>query len=451
MPYPYTAEQIRLATSVDLPMFLELRGEHFESAGKEKKLIYIDGAGRHDSITMRDNRWYDHKNQQGGGPIQFMQMFYGMSFTEAVGTLLGQSVCCQPRARPSPTAEEKRAEFELPKANSNMHRVYAYLIKQRFIAPEIITHFAKAHTLYEDAEHHNAVFVGLDENGKPVAASKRSTSTYGSSFRMTCAGSDTRYSFAHYGTSDKLFIFEAPIDMLSFLTLYPEHWQEHSYIALNGVYEHPALRALETHAYLQKIILCTDHDPGGQDGAERLADLLRERGYTAIKQYVPRFKDWNEILKARHGMEALPAVPHRQKEEYFRQAAALPSIRCPPEKLTERIRETHAQKQYTDLAAYALAGAAFLMPGCDVQDRLTREYRAYTDKGHIVHKQTNLRSAVRDAVQNLRQYAYTELQRDQCAHSLMHLADCALRVSVEQALEPEQQPEEEPEFVPALS
>lgn len=268
---------------------------------------------------------------------------------------------------------------------------------------------------------------------------------------MTCTGSDTRYSFAHYGTSDRLFIFEAPIDLLSFLTLYPEHWQEHSYIALNGLYEHAALRALETHEHLQKIILCTDHDSAGQDGAERLADLLRMRGYTAIRQYVPHFKDWNEILKARHGMEALPAVPHRRKEEYYRQAASLPSIRCPPEKLIERIRETHAHENYTDLAAYALAGAAVFMTEYDVQDRLTREYRAYTDKGHIMQKQANLRAAVRDVVQNLRQYAYTELQREQCIRSLMHLADCALRVSVEQALEPEQQPEEKPEFVPALS
>ena len=52
-----------------------------------------------------------------------------------------------------------------------MHRVYAYLIKQRFIAPEVITHFAKQHTLYEDKEHHNAVFVGIDENGVPRQAS----------------------------------------------------------------------------------------------------------------------------------------------------------------------------------------------------------------------------------------------------------------------------------------
>ena len=449
MAYPFTQEQLRLAASVDLPLYLERRGEHFESAGREKKLIYSDSTGRHDSITMNGSRWYDHKNQQGGGPIQFMQIFYGMSFTEAVGALLGQAYIPQERARPTPKPEEKRAEFELPPENKDMHRVYAYLIRQRFIAPEIITHFAKAHTLYEDAEHHNAVFVGLDEQGKPVAAAKRSTSTYGKSFRMTCAGSDTRYSFAHFGNSARLFIFEAPIDLLSFLTLYPENWQAHSYIALNGLYENAMQRALETHEHLSEIVLCTDNDIGGIDGAERLADILRERGYSNIRRYLPRLKDWNELLKARHGADALPAVPHLRKQLYLSEAENLPVIRCPPERLLSALSDAFRMQNYPDLAAYALAGAAFFTPVCDVRTSLKRAYRAYTDKIHPAQKRDNLRAATLDTMQILRQNAHTELQREKCAHSLMHLADCALRVCVEDAMQA-QPTEEECENVTTL-
>ena len=112
----------------------------------------------------------------------------------------------------------------------------------------------------------------------PRQASKRSTSTYGNSFRITVEGSDTRYSFSHFGTSDKLYVFEAPIDMLSFITLYPDNWQEHSYIALNGVYENPLLQVLETHDSLHKICICTDNDEGGIDGYERLRDILTDKG-----------------------------------------------------------------------------------------------------------------------------------------------------------------------------
>lgn len=179
-------------------------------------------------------------------------------------------------------------------ANENMHRVFAYLIKQRFIDPEIVTHFAKNHTLYEDKEHHNAVFVGVDENGIPRQAHKRSTSTFGKSFRQTVEGSDTKYSFAHFGDSEKLLIFEAPIDMLSYLTLHLENWQKHSYIAMNGVYENAVLTALKGHSDLFEIVICTDNDIGGIDAADRLRDILKNSEYTDIRRILPTNKDWNE-------------------------------------------------------------------------------------------------------------------------------------------------------------
>ena len=205
---PFTEEQKQTANNVELAEFLHMRGEKLERAGREYKLIYTDGGGKHDSITMSGNRWFDHKAQTGGGAIKFMQYFYGMSFADAVQSLLGYTL--EPQQHSPPPRQEKaerKKEFELPEANEDMHRVYAYLIKQRHIAPEIITHFAKTHTLYEDKEHHNVVFVGLDEKGVPRQASKRSATTYGNSFRMTIGGSDTRYSFGHFGASNKLYVF----------------------------------------------------------------------------------------------------------------------------------------------------------------------------------------------------------------------------------------------------
>lgn len=247
LPYiPFTEEQKVIANSVELADFLRLRGEKLERAGREYKLIYNDGSGSHDSITIRGSTWFDHKNQVGGGAIKFMQYHYGMDFPTAVQELLGQRIePLSPVPQRTVVQKEKSREFKLPEANENMHRVFAYLIKQRFIAPDIISFFAKNHTLYEDKEYHNAVFVGIDENGVPRQAHKRGTATFGKSFRQTVEGSDTKYSFAHFGKSEKLFVFEAPIDMLSYLTLYLENWQDHSYIAMNGVYENAVLTALK--------------------------------------------------------------------------------------------------------------------------------------------------------------------------------------------------------------
>lgn len=446
MPYiPFTDEQKVLANSVDLEEFLRMRGEKLERAGIEHKLIYYDSSGKHDSITIRGSKWFDHKNQTGGGAIKFMQEFYGMDFQTAVQELLGQRVTPLSHSPPKAIAKEEKKEFKLPEANSNMHRVYAYLIKQRFINPNIISHFAKQHTLYEDKEHHNAVFVGVDENGVPRQAHKRSTNSYGNSFRITCEGSDTRYSFAHFGESKRLYVFEAPIDMMSFLTLYPKDWQKHSCIAMNGVYENAVLTALKSHSNLSEIVLCVDNDEGGIEAVDRLRDILNENGYSNVKRLAPPYKDWNEVLKAKNGAPALPAVPNKHKEEYHRQVGNLQYLKCRPDKLTSQIYAAFKNEQYKYLAEYALAGSAFFMPKTEqinseckafvwLQNKLKGSYKPYTDKGRKAQKQRNLQDCVQEVLHDLKQTVRTREQSINTAKLLYRLADNAVRLSVEETL-----------------
>ena len=443
MPYiPFTDEQKQLANSVDLAEYLRVRGEKLERAGIEHKLIYYDSSGKHDSITIRGSKWFDHKNQTGGGAIKFMQEFYGMDFQTAVQELLGRSIPPLSNSPPkSDKQKQKTREFKLPEPNSDMHRVYAYLIKQRFISAEIITHFAKQHTLYEDKNHHNAVFVGLNENGEPKQAHKRSSNSVGSTFRITCSGSDTRYSFAHFGEDERLYVFEAPIDMLSFLTLYPKDWQKHSYIAMNGVYENAVLTALKNHSNLSEVILCVDNDEGGIEAVDRLRDILNENGYSNVKRLAPLYKDWNEVLKAKNGAPALPAVPNQHKEEYHRQAENLQYLKCRPDKLTSQIYAAFKNEQYKYLAEYALAGSAFFIDkSCEkdmfakLRAKLKAEYKPYTDKGKVAAKQRNLQECVTAVMKDLRQTARTREQSINTAKLLYQLADRAVRLSVEETL-----------------
>lgn len=447
MPYiPFTEEQKVIANSVDLADFLRLRGEKLERAGREYKLIYSDGSGSHDSITIRGSTWFDHKNQVGGGAIKFMQYHYGMDFPTAVQELLGQRITPLSHAPgKAVVSEEKTRNFKLPEANKNMHRVFAYLIKQRFIAPDIISFFAKNHTLYEDKEHHNAVFVGVDEDGVPRQAHKRGTATFGKSFRQTVEGSDTKYSFAHFGDSEKLFIFEATIDMLSYLTLYPENWQQNSYIAMNGVYENAVLTALKGHSNLTKIVICTDNDIGGIDAADRLHDILKEKGYADVNRLLPEFKDWNEILKSQNGVTPLPAVPHKIKEEYHRQAENLQYLKCRPDKLKSQIYAAFKNNQYRYLAEYALAGSAFFLPKTQrlsdenkaflrLQSKLKDDYKAYADKGKAAQKQRNLNDSVQAVMQDLKQTARTREQSVNTTKLLFQLADNAVRLEVDSVL-----------------
>ncbi len=453
MPYiPYTEEEKQLANGVGLAEFLRMRGEKLEKAGREYKLIYHDGSGKHDSITIQGAAWFDHKNQVGGGAIKFMRYFYGMDFQTAMNELLGRSVTPIAHSPPKAAVPDKKSkEFRLPKANSDMHRVYAYLIKQRFIVPDIISFFAKNHTIYEDKEHHNAVFVGLDENGVPRQAHLRSTNSFGKAFRQTIEGSDTKYSFSHLGKSEKLFVFEAPIDMLSYLTLYPQNWQKHSYIAMNGVYENAVLTALKSHCNLSEIVLCTDNDAGGIDAADRLSDILKESGYADIKRILPTNKDWNEDLKQLNGADFLPAVPHKRKEMYYETVSDLQYFRCSSDRTIDRIAKTFRNGQYRYLAEYALAASAFFIGRKNenvmfekLKIKLSDEYRAYADRGRMYAKQDNLKSLYQSVMRDLRHtQSRTKEQMIQTAKLLYQLADCAVKCEVEQELSAPQPMQEE--------
>ena len=169
-----------------------------------------------------------------------------------------------------------------------------YLIKHRSIARDLVAHFAKAGLLYEDAEYHNAVFVGTDTDGVPRHAHKRSANSYGKAFRLNVEGSDPRYSFHHVGTDRSLYVFEAPIDMLSFITLYPENWQRHSYVACCGTSIQPVLQMLEQAPQLGTILLCLDNDEAGHQASRRMREQLDAR--YSVERLIPENKDWNDDL-----------------------------------------------------------------------------------------------------------------------------------------------------------
>ena len=61
-----------------------------------------------------------------------------------------------------------------------MRRVYGYLLRHRGIDKEALDAFCYRGLVYESADYHNAVFVGIDREGKPRHIHKRSTAAQGS-------------------------------------------------------------------------------------------------------------------------------------------------------------------------------------------------------------------------------------------------------------------------------
>ena len=289
----FTDEQKERANSVDLEEFLRQRGEKLLRAGRESRLARVH------HITVRGNEWYDHIARQGGHAVSFVQHYYGTTYQEAMKLLLGKELGeAYPAAQPK--REEPPRPFALPPPHTDMRRVYAYLMKQRHISREVVTHFVRAGLLYEDAEHHNCVFVGRNRSGTSVFASKRGTyDRSGPGFKGDVTGSDknTAFRLPCRPELNAVLVFEAPIDLMSYCTLHRQVTS--NAVALCGLHEGALDTYLRENPQLRHIVLCLDADEPGQSAVERLRAKYEAAGYMVQSRTPPCGKDWNEYLQQR--------------------------------------------------------------------------------------------------------------------------------------------------------
>ena len=194
----------------------------------------------------------------------------------------------------SPPIEKSHKPFELSPRNDRMSRVFSYLLLTRGIDKDVLFEFVRKKMIYESAYYHNAVFVGYDSNGKPRHAHKRGTVT-SNSYKGNVAGSQPEYSFHFNGTSDKIFLFEAPIDMLSYISMHKENWQEHSYAASCSVSDRVLFQCLKDNPNIKNVFLCFDNDEAGQTANKHIADKLNSMNIKS-EILIPIHKDWNEDI-----------------------------------------------------------------------------------------------------------------------------------------------------------
>ena len=276
----YTQAQIDKANAVDLEKFLRAQGETLVRSGKEYRWK------AHDSLTICGNKWFRHSQSKGGFPVDFVMEFYGKSFPEAVQMLTGEPGEAQPEADPAPSPA-----FRLPLRNVTNANILNYLTQERKLSPSLVNFFIAAGDIYEDAAHHNVVFVGRDADGHPRYASSRGIRE---KFRQDAAGAEKAFGFAHRGTDKQLLVFEAPIDLLSFIELFPKNWQQHNYLSLGGVSGKALRQLLSERPDVERVFLCLDADKAGEDACKRLAALLPDN--VSVTRIQPCMKDWNDVL-----------------------------------------------------------------------------------------------------------------------------------------------------------
>ncbi len=282
----FTDEQKEQARKIDLTELLRSQGKTLKRSGSEYE--WKDGSQK---VTIRGNLWYHQYDRQGGDTIDFVRRFMGKSYPEAMDYLLGGSGGV---LTVSPPIIKEIKPFELPLKNDNMRRAYTYLLNRRGIDKDVLDTFAYSKMICESEKYHNVVFVGYDKDGIPRHASMRGTGSE-STYKGNAPNSQPEYSFHWTGTSKYLCLFEAPVDMLSFISMHKENWRSHSYAACCGVADHVLWQMIKDNPNIGYVYLCLDSDEPGQAAAHRISKKLSEKGIQS-EILVPIHKDWNEDL-----------------------------------------------------------------------------------------------------------------------------------------------------------
>lgn len=292
----FTKEQIKQAKDVNLVELLQELGYPMKKiTSKEYALL------AHDSCRISPTKgFFWHSRDIGGNAIDFFMAMEGLGFTESVALILSRNgnLTTNCREVAAPDQPSTTVPFRLPTAHWNNSRAIAYLTEKRKIDKEIVSYCIKQKKIYESSGHHNAIFVGYDQYGQPQHAVQRGTG------EKRFAG-DVENGKKEFGfflgdeTSEILHLFEAPIDLLSYMTL--EKLQNRrcrdAYQSLSGL----SLKAFSSyilrHPHIKVVYLRTDNDDKGRKALNRLQTYILEADLdVSIIPAFPNEKDYNDEL-----------------------------------------------------------------------------------------------------------------------------------------------------------
>ncbi|MDE7390743.1 MAG: DUF3991 and toprim domain-containing protein [Lachnospiraceae bacterium] len=203
------------------------------------------------------------------------------------------------------TQQEYFDEKQIPqKTETKYSNAFAYLTRSRCISGSIVSELMKTHRIYQDTRN-NVVFVNPNEKGEVGFWCLRGTNTEKKFTRNMSGSNNPYYGFAldAHCECDTLYVFEAPIDLLSHCTIadikYGEgSWHNQHRIALCGVNDTALRYYLTSHKSITTIKFCLDNDDAGTTAADNLMTKYYELGYKIqlINYNNAPEKDINEML-----------------------------------------------------------------------------------------------------------------------------------------------------------
>lgn len=278
---------------------------------------------QHNSMVFfPDGRWFWNSRGYRGRALDLLMYYEELPFVAAVLRLAGDTAIKKHGAGMQHTAAPaEKADFLLPERSPTQKHLFAYLCGVRKLSPDIVRTLVHDKRLYEGVHRYrdqkcgqerasyNAVFLGLDEGGRPRSAFQRGLSSK-STFKCEVPGSEKlEHPFCLPGHPDASCVgfFEASIDAIAHATLHGHRYRNMERVAMGGIIPEAAVRYLARHREKRSIHLCLDADSAGAIGAAKIESALREHGfdephgYQFIHEQVPEGKDWDAYLINKFG------------------------------------------------------------------------------------------------------------------------------------------------------
>lgn len=211
--------------------------------------------------------------------------------------------------------QEDREEMVLPPKSNDQsgYKSFLYLTNDRGLDKDIVNDLMKKGQIFEattqsgEYTFKNVAFVGTDKEGTAKYCALRGVGK--SSFRQDVKNSDKNFGFCMKGRSNRVFVCEAPIDVISHATLTKMNGVDHtadSRISTGGLSDGALKQFLEDNPQITTIVFAFDNDKDvvdkqgkptnyGQNYAEKCKRTYAEQGYTTMVQ-TPKGKDFNEDL-----------------------------------------------------------------------------------------------------------------------------------------------------------
>lgn len=316
-------EEIDRANNVNVLEYLLSIGEPLESEGN-----YFYRHKEHDSLVVNSRKNYFSWNSKGvsGNAVTYLMNVYNISFQHAVMKInndLGDKDLSNFKV-PEPTYP---VEFNYDVIEvTTTENIFNYLVNDRKIDSDIVQACIDADLIKEDS-YKNVVFK-WKERGKLIGANLQGTREIPTEKRLrndrpyfkkvlptTKEATNSGFSITR-GYPEKLYFFESPIDLLSYLSLNRSKLRNCRLKSMDGLKRETifqtvqdTLKELKAQGrVIKSLTLCVDNDQGGKNFIDTMQkyELQGKDGQIiSLESDIPNLPkgqekwDWNNELKAK--------------------------------------------------------------------------------------------------------------------------------------------------------